>query len=85
MGIVVADIVVHHIMMTAIAGIMRVKVVINNARVLFILIVMICRQVVEPLAVPRSSKVAAATTAAPSPTAAPTPTSVVSSCPFGFY
>ena len=58
------------VLMTLTAVVIGAEVVMNNARVMDTLIVLICTPVVEPLAVPRSSSVATAT----SPTAPASPT-----------
>ena len=65
-----------------------VKAVTNIAeKIGDIQIVMICGQVVEPQAVPRSSRFATKSSTATTSTAAPTasPNGRASSCPFGFY
>ena len=51
----------HQVQMIAIVKVTTAKAVMNNARVMDILIVQICTPVVEPPAVPRSSWVAPTT------------------------
>lgn len=68
----------HQVLMILAARVIMVELVIINVNPMAIQIVQICTLVVEPLAVPRSSRVA--TSSAPtSSTSAPAPSSVASS------
>ena len=66
----------HQVLMILIVKVIMAEVVIINVKLMDIQIVMICRQVVEPPEVPRSSSIAPTSPATPSATA---PSSVVSS------
>ena len=61
----------HQVLMILIVKVIMAEVVMNSARVMDSLIVLICRRAVEPQAVPRSSMVAT-TTATPPTTTSPT-------------